>query len=514
MQALYQRQHTRGGYPQQDRALILNTDYQYDSTHAFRVFEDAVANTVAQAKQNKQNNPQAKGGTTFSGVALTGNRIDTANVGDSEIHVFRVNKKTGRVTEHTPLFYEDSLVADQVRNGVLTPEQAHGHPRANIITNNVNDKFTTAQEDRTKGVHRYTKTFDDLSPDEEVVVLNISDGASKTVSMAEMQAIIGKAVKRGQIEAIPTMIGNLADSRGESDDITIAVDKLTPHDSKTRFSLVADGNGDIGHQVAQALMTNLTQMVSQSRDVTQNAFQANQRLAQRQQQMMSQKIQPLHQKLANGLGQALGNGMKSVMVAKDGGLILRVANNFSRQAITNSFGIEKGSIGVFTNTDGTVRRDRDGNHLLYLNKEQAQNVSSQLGVDYKKIAPTPFITQVIDAVFKANESLQDYAKTAVETVRTTFRDMFYKEARVNAISQAGTILVDTNHGSLTTEMNHLAATYAQAGYQVSNRGDRISISHPSLKNQSTRLGDIMDEVKGILQEMGIQTSHKVAGAVR
>lgn len=86
-------------------------------------------------------------GTTLSAVYIDGDRFYTANVGDSRVYLY-TGSELLHVTE------DHSYVADLVRAGKLTPEQARVHPQKNLITRAVGiqqhesaDVFTTTWQE-------------------------------------------------------------------------------------------------------------------------------------------------------------------------------------------------------------------------------------------------------------------------------------------------------------------------------------------------------------------------------
>lgn len=73
-------------------------------------------------------NPALKGmGTTVAAVLINDYSAIVAHVGDSRVYQFRHGHKIFRTADH-------SMVADMVRNGVLTEEQARLSSQSNIIT--------------------------------------------------------------------------------------------------------------------------------------------------------------------------------------------------------------------------------------------------------------------------------------------------------------------------------------------------------------------------------------------
>ncbi|MBI3892925.1 MAG: Stp1/IreP family PP2C-type Ser/Thr phosphatase [Candidatus Wallbacteria bacterium] len=66
-------------------------------------------------------------GTTLTSLVVLGSEAIVGHVGDSRLYHF----SRGRLTQVT---LDHSLVAQAVREGILTPEQARIHPQRNIIT--------------------------------------------------------------------------------------------------------------------------------------------------------------------------------------------------------------------------------------------------------------------------------------------------------------------------------------------------------------------------------------------
>ena len=73
-------------------------------------------------------------GTTFSGVAILGNWCYVAQVGDSRVYLLRQNKGLRQITQ------DHSLVAEQVRSGLINKDEAHNHSLKNLITRAVGIK--------------------------------------------------------------------------------------------------------------------------------------------------------------------------------------------------------------------------------------------------------------------------------------------------------------------------------------------------------------------------------------
>lgn len=72
--------------------------------------------------------PHASGmGTTLTAALVTGDRVAVGHVGDSRAYLLREGQLEQLTNDH-------SLVADLVRSGRLTPEEAEVHPQRSVIT--------------------------------------------------------------------------------------------------------------------------------------------------------------------------------------------------------------------------------------------------------------------------------------------------------------------------------------------------------------------------------------------
>jgi serine/threonine protein phosphatase PrpC len=139
-------------------------------------------------------------GTTAAVAAVRGRDVEIANVGDSRAYLIRA----GRIMQITE---DHSWVEEQVRAGVLTPEQARVHPQRNVIT-------------------RALGTGPAVEPDlftgqmlEGDVLLLCSDGLTGHLADAELLEIAGQLPPE---QAVKRLV-DLANERGGSDNISVIV---------------------------------------------------------------------------------------------------------------------------------------------------------------------------------------------------------------------------------------------------------------------------------------------------
>lgn len=72
-------------------------------------------------------------GTTLAAVYIDSDKFFTANIGDSRVYLFS-GDNLWRVTQ------DHSFVAELVKNGNITPDEARVHPQRNVITRTVGTK--------------------------------------------------------------------------------------------------------------------------------------------------------------------------------------------------------------------------------------------------------------------------------------------------------------------------------------------------------------------------------------
>lgn len=148
----------------EDSALILKQAYR-------RANEKIYEGGVSQGEENMM-------GTTLVAGLIRGKELSLANVGDSRAYLLRAGALTQVTQDH-------SLIAEQVRMGVLTAEEARSSQHRNIITRALGHRervdvdvfeLTLLPEDRllisTDGVHDYLEEDDirdillELSPED------------------------------------------------------------------------------------------------------------------------------------------------------------------------------------------------------------------------------------------------------------------------------------------------------------------------------------------------------------
>jgi serine/threonine protein phosphatase PrpC len=144
-------------------------------------------------------------GTTLVCACLDGNRINVGNVGDSRAYFLREGQCLQITQDH-------SVVAEQLRQGLITPEMAEVSEMRSIIT-------------RAVGVAEAVEP-DLFAVDvrEEDMVLLASDGLTRYVSEDEIGQLLGSGQST---EALCSQFVALARERGGADNITCLILRIT-----------------------------------------------------------------------------------------------------------------------------------------------------------------------------------------------------------------------------------------------------------------------------------------------
>jgi serine/threonine protein phosphatase PrpC len=167
------------------------------ATSLVRAFRSANQQIYDQA----QADPSKGGmGTTLVAAVIVDQKVFVANVGDSRAYLINAKSITQITEDH-------SWVEEQVRAGLLTPEQARRHPQRNLVTRALGSK-PDVQVDLFEG---------EISVGDSLLMC--SDGLSGRVEDQELAAIVRQYPPQ---EAARQLVA-LANERGGNDNISVLI---------------------------------------------------------------------------------------------------------------------------------------------------------------------------------------------------------------------------------------------------------------------------------------------------
>jgi len=201
---------------------------------AFREFHEAdeldpeerVATIIQEANrriyERARSDAQASGmGTTITAALVSGDSVAIGHVGDSRAYRLRAGKLEQLTEDH-------SLVADLVRSGRLTPEEADTHPQRSVITRALGtdpevdvDTFTVEAE-----------TGD--------LFLLCSDGLT---TMVDDQQIAQMVANADSLEHATKALVKAANRAGGEDNVTVVLFRLEGEPASIEDTAVAAPNG-------------------------------------------------------------------------------------------------------------------------------------------------------------------------------------------------------------------------------------------------------------------------------
>jgi serine/threonine protein phosphatase PrpC len=141
-------------------------------------------------------------GTTLVGARLDGEALTVVNIGDSRAYRVRAGEVTQLTADH-------SYVAESVRRGMMTVEEASRSSMQSVITRAIG-----AEEDVEPDL------FDERVVEGDTILL-ASDGLTRHVADAEIAEVLGRA-EQSAMESCRVLIEMAKDSGG-SDNITCLV---------------------------------------------------------------------------------------------------------------------------------------------------------------------------------------------------------------------------------------------------------------------------------------------------
>ena len=216
---------TAGEYASRMALLVLaRTYFEGKGPNIASNLRSAVEHANGRVFEEAEVNPVYSGmGTTVSSVVFHGNWAYVVQVGDSRVYLLREGAGLHQITN------DHSLVAEQVRNGIITEEEARNHSLRNLITRAVGIKERVKADSFCVQVKR-----DDT-------LLICSDGLSNLVSdQAIEETLSGRGLRDGTRRLIKQAIAG-----GGTDNITALSVRVAEEPPETEWQEGADKVVDV-----------------------------------------------------------------------------------------------------------------------------------------------------------------------------------------------------------------------------------------------------------------------------
>jgi protein phosphatase len=179
-----------------------------------KLLQKAVFQANSQIHHSAQEHPEQRGmGATLTAGWVNGNTLSVAHVGDSRAYLLRTGSLQQLTNDH-------SLVAEQVRRGILTPQQAEESDMQSVLL-------------RALGANPEVDVdVDEVSLMPRDVLLFCSDGLTRMVTEPE---IAGSLQAETDPQSAAQKLVDLANERGGLDNVTVIVARVKD-ESKGWFS--------------------------------------------------------------------------------------------------------------------------------------------------------------------------------------------------------------------------------------------------------------------------------------
>jgi serine/threonine protein phosphatase PrpC len=199
--------HSAGEVASHTAVELVRRHYYSDTTHdvgtslvrAFRLANRAIY-------EQAQSDPSKSGmGTTLVAAVVLGRKVYIANIGDSRAYLINERGITQITEDH-------SWVAEQMRAGLLTKEEARRHPQRNVVTRALGSKPSVDID-----------LFEGEIQEGDVLLL-CSDGLTGYVEDPELASI----AMEHRPEQAARLLVDQANARGGSDNISVVVVSTRP----------------------------------------------------------------------------------------------------------------------------------------------------------------------------------------------------------------------------------------------------------------------------------------------
>lgn len=185
-------------------AVDLAAAYDFDLDFPLDSLSQLTYDINQEIIKESQLNPEYRGmGTTFAAVIVKENNLYYVNLGDSRIYLY--NKKKKKLSK---ISKDHSLVAELLRKGKISKEEAFNHPKKNIVTQALGLEDDL---DLDKG---------QFELNEDIYLLLCTDGLTDMLKENEIEKVFKN---NEQPEKISEILLDKAMSSGGLDNITLIV---------------------------------------------------------------------------------------------------------------------------------------------------------------------------------------------------------------------------------------------------------------------------------------------------
>jgi serine/threonine protein phosphatase PrpC len=207
--------------PKQDSGATLDGTVLESWSPETKKLQNAVFQANSAIFKSAQEHPEQRGmGATLTAGWVNGSKLSLAHVGDSRAYLLRAGGLQQLTSDH-------SLVAEQVRRGIITPQQAEESEMQSVLL-----RALGAHEDVDVDMEEV-----DLLPRD--LLLFCSDGLTRMVTEPEIAGVL-------QSETDPASAAqklvDLANERGGMDNVTVVVARIQ-EESKGWFSWLRRDSG-------------------------------------------------------------------------------------------------------------------------------------------------------------------------------------------------------------------------------------------------------------------------------
>ncbi len=203
--------HNAGDFASRYGVSVLVENVKKDKNfNPVKIIRAGIEAANREVMEQARRDPSMAGmGTTMVAATIVGGYAYIANVGDSRLYL--ISDQISQITQ------DHSLVAEMVRLGELTPEEARNHPDKNIITRAIG----TGEEVRID--------FFDMKLEEGAMLLMCSDGLTNMVDDEAICDIVKNVENPGKAQALVDQ----ANANGGKDNIAvILIDPFTNEESE------------------------------------------------------------------------------------------------------------------------------------------------------------------------------------------------------------------------------------------------------------------------------------------